>query len=83
MDMKSYTVKEARANISSIVDTVTTTGKTVLVIKNGKVLACIAPFYDKEILLLQQRKKVLEEVAGMWKGRNDLNRKQVRYDRIF
>ncbi len=83
MDMKSYTVKEARANISSIMDEVSKTGEPVVVTKFGKATVYIAPIYNKKVLSLEQRKKVIEEVAGMWKDRKDLKRRQVRYDKIF
>lgn len=81
--MQTMSIKDTRNNLATIVETVAITKEKYLITKFGKPKAIIVPIEDIDNST-KNRVKALDETFGMWKDRkNDLQRKNTRYEKIF
>ncbi|MBD3365774.1 type II toxin-antitoxin system prevent-host-death family antitoxin [candidate division WWE3 bacterium] len=86
--MQKVSIKDARTNLSSIVEDVSERQKTYVVTKYGKPRALIKPVTYKNLRdpspKEDKKLKALNSSAGMWKDKDyDYKRENSRYENIF
>lgn len=80
--MQEISIKEARTNLSEIVENVENAKKTYIVTKYGKAKAIISPikYTDNE----NTKTQILRDTSGIWKNRKmGYKRENSRYGNIF
>lgn len=80
--MSEYSVREARAKISYIIDTVYNTGESVVITKFGQpkvMITSITNYADRK----KERADALDKSKGMWKNKKLSERIQSRHGKIF
>lgn len=69
----SYSIKETREQLSSLIDQVAIAKKSFMITKFGKPRALISPVSAEDVSMREkQRRKALEATFGMWKDRKDI-----------
>ena len=80
--MSEYSVREARAKISYIIDTVSSTGESVIITKSGQpkvMITSITRYTDRK----KERADALNKSKGIWKNKKLSERVHSRYGKIF
>lgn len=69
--LQSYSIKETREQLSSLIDQVAIANKSFMITKFGKPRAILAPVEADE-KVFSARKRAILETSGVWKNRKDI-----------
>lgn len=72
LNTQSISVKDARNQISQILEKVAIAKKSFIITKFGKPKAMVTPVPSEKLNKADEFEKVLRETAGIWKDRKDM-----------
>ena len=73
MKSQTYTLKDARANFSEIINRASIAGETIYITKFNETVAKITPLGQKEKPNLETRIGILKKLSGAWSHRKDID----------
>ncbi len=73
MKSQTYTLKDARANFSEIINRASVAGETIYITRFNEPVVKITPLEQEEKPDLKTRKAIIEKMSGVWSHRKDMD----------